>query len=56
MRGQSRFAVYPYCYSLDVLFSLKWIDTASKFGHGRFQTHAEKASFLGTLKKDLATK
>jgi len=33
--------------------SLKWIDTASKFGHGRFQTHGEKAQFLGTLKKDL---
>ena len=36
--------------------SLKWIDTASKFGHGRFQTHAEKATFLGTLKKDLIQK
>ncbi|KAH3686092.1 hypothetical protein WICPIJ_002929 [Wickerhamomyces pijperi] len=33
--------------------SLKWIDTASKFGKGRFQTPAEKAAFLGTLKKDL---
>lgn len=33
--------------------SLKFIDTSSKFGHGRFQTSAEKKQFLGTLKKDL---
>ncbi|KAK6197495.1 60S ribosomal protein L3 [Scheffersomyces amazonensis] len=33
--------------------NLKWIDTASKFGKGRFQTPAEKHAFLGTLKKDL---
>jgi len=26
---------------------LKFIDTSSKFGHGRFQTAAEKASFMG---------
>ncbi|ODV91179.1 hypothetical protein CANCADRAFT_120880 [Tortispora caseinolytica NRRL Y-17796] len=32
---------------------LKWIDTASKFGKGRFQTPAEKRAFIGTLKKDL---
>ncbi len=32
---------------------LKWIDTASKFGKGRFQTPAEKHAFLGTLKKDI---
>lgn len=32
---------------------LKWIDTASKFGKGRFQTAAEKHTFMGTLKKDL---
>lgn len=31
---------------------LKFIDTASKFGHGRFQTPADKASFMGPLKKD----
>jgi len=30
--------------------SLKWIDTSSKFGHGRFQTPEEKAKFLGKLK------
>jgi len=33
---------------------LKWIDTSSKFGHGAYQTPAEKRQFLGTLKKDLA--
>jgi large subunit ribosomal protein L3e len=32
---------------------LKWIDTASKFGKGRFQTPAEKHAFMGPLKKDL---
>lgn len=31
---------------------LKWIDTSSNLGHGRFQTLAEKAAFFGTLKKD----
>ena len=32
--------------------NLKFIDTASKYGHGRFQTADEKAAFLGPLKKD----
>jgi len=32
--------------------NLKFIDTSSKFGHGRFQTLEEKHKFLGTLKKD----
>lgn len=32
--------------------NLKFIDTSSKFGHGRFQTAADKASFMGPLKKD----
>jgi len=31
---------------------LKFIDTSSKFGHGRFQTKQEKAKFLGPLKKE----
>jgi large subunit ribosomal protein L3e len=31
---------------------LKWIDTSSKFGHGRFQTVAEKKAFMGKLKKE----
>jgi large subunit ribosomal protein L3e len=31
--------------------SLKWIDTASKFGHGRFQTKSEKTSFMGAMKE-----
>lgn len=34
---------------------LKWIDTSSKFGHGAYQTPAEKKAFVGTLKKDLTT-
>ncbi|OLY83137.1 60S ribosomal protein L3 [Smittium mucronatum] len=33
--------------------SLKFIDTSSKFGHGRFQTIEEKQAFMGPLKKDL---
>jgi len=32
--------------------NLKFIDTTSKFGHGRFQTHEEKRAFMGPLKKD----
>lgn len=32
---------------------LKWIDTSSKFGHGAYQTPAEKKQVQGTLKKDL---
>ena len=31
---------------------LKFIDTSSKFGHGRFQHPAEKRAFMGLLKKD----
>lgn len=34
--------------------TLKFIDTSSKFGHGRFQTAEEKAKFMGMLKKDYA--
>ena len=32
--------------------NLKFIDTSSKYGHGRFQTHEEKRNFMGPLKKD----
>merc|ERR1712150_421683 len=32
--------------------NLKFIDTSSKFGHGRFQTAQEKRAFMGPLKKD----
>ncbi|KAJ1920899.1 60S ribosomal protein L3 [Tieghemiomyces parasiticus] len=32
--------------------SLKFIDTSSKYGHGRFQTREEKDAFMGKLKKD----
>jgi len=31
---------------------LKFIDTTSKMGHGRFQTLEEKKAFMGPLKKD----
>merc|ERR1712126_638815 len=31
--------------------NLKFIDTTSKFGHGRFQTHAEKAAFMDLSRK-----
>ncbi|KAJ2497618.1 60S ribosomal protein L3 [Coemansia sp. RSA 1972] len=34
---------------------VKFIDTSSKFGHGRFQTKNEKSAFMGTLKKDIAS-
>lgn len=32
--------------------NLKFIDTSSKYGHGRFQTIEEKNKFLGTLAKN----
>ncbi|KAK5856356.1 hypothetical protein PBY51_007959 [Eleginops maclovinus] len=35
---------------------LKFIDTTSKFGHGRFQTAQEKRAFLGPQKKDAMKK
>jgi len=35
---------------------LGFIDTSSKFGHGLFQTPAEKLAFQGKLKKDLVEK
>jgi len=31
--------------------SLKFIDTSSKFGHGRFQTSEEKTKYMGQVKK-----
>jgi len=31
---------------------LKFIDTSSKFGHGRFQTSDEKHKFMGKMKKE----
>jgi len=33
---------------------LKFIDTSSKMGHGRFQTPKDKMAFMGPLKKDAA--
>jgi len=32
--------------------NLKFIDTSSKIGHGRFQTAQDKVKFMGELKKD----
>lgn len=32
---------------------LKWIDTSSKLGRGRFQSYDEKQKFLGVMKKDI---
>lgn len=37
--------------ALEVI-NLKFIDTSSKMGHGRFQTPADKSAFMGPLKKD----
>jgi large subunit ribosomal protein L3e len=34
--------------------ALKFIDTSSKYGHGRFQTIEEKQKFMGSLKRELA--
>ncbi|XP_041362736.1 60S ribosomal protein L3-like [Gigantopelta aegis] len=36
--------------------NLKFIDTSSKWGHGRFQTHDEKRTFMGPLKKEIMKK
>jgi large subunit ribosomal protein L3e len=36
--------------------NLKFIDTSSKWGHGRFQTHEEKRNFMGPLKKELLSR
>jgi len=36
--------------------SLKFIDTSSKFGHGRFQTPTEKDKFLGPRKRSAVAK
>ena len=35
--------------------TLKFIDTSSKFGHGRFQTSEEKAKFYGNVQKKAKT-
>jgi len=34
--------------------SLKFIDTSSKMGHGRFQTPEERTKFMGPTKKSVA--
>jgi len=35
---------------------LKFVDTSSKFGHGRFQSSEEKKKFMGPVKKDMEIK
>jgi len=42
--------------SAQEVVQLKWIDTSSKFGHGRYQTEAEKKKQMGFLKKDATAK
>ena len=36
--------------------ALKFIDTSSKFGHGRFQTTEDKKKFFGKLKEKKSVK
>jgi len=43
--------VVPTSRSAVEKITLKFIDTSSKFGHGRFQTSEEKKKFLGAMKK-----
>lgn len=42
--------------SAQEVIQLKWIDTSSKFGHGRYQNEEEKRKQMGILKKDDKTK
>lgn len=36
--------------------NLKFVDTSSKWGHGRFQTSEEKKKFYGPMKKDVESR
>lgn len=49
-----RKSLYPQTsrYAMEEI-ALKFIDTSSKHGHGRFQTIAEKQKYEGALKRDL---
>jgi large subunit ribosomal protein L3e len=38
--------------SAQEVITLKFVDTASTFGHGKFQTAEEKRKFMGPLKRD----
>lgn len=38
------------------VIALKFIDTSSKLGRGRFQTHKEKKKFMGPLKREIEKK
>lgn len=46
-----RKALYPP-RGKPIPLGLKFIDTSSKYGHGRFQTIDEKKAHMGKLKKD----
>ena len=48
-----RKTIVPDCKRVEPA-NLKFIDTSSKFGHGRFQTAEEKATHLGPTKKTKA--
>ncbi|KAK9172541.1 Ribosomal protein L3 family protein [Cryptosporidium meleagridis] len=45
--------VPPVTRSALEVVNLKFIDTSSKFGHGRFQTSAEKARYYGPCKRSV---
>lgn len=48
-----RKAIFPPAgFRNEEKINLKFIDTASKIGHGRFQTVEEKQKFYGTIKKE----
>lgn len=42
--------IVPTSRAAQEKISLKFIDTSSKYGSGRFQTHEEKAKFMGAMK------
>lgn len=46
-----RKSMYPPRAIAHVAVDLKFIDTSSKMGHGRFQTAQEKYAIQGQLKK-----
>jgi len=50
LRKQLR--VNPSKYATETI-TLKFIDTSSKFGHGKFQTPQERDKFMGPRKRSL---
>jgi len=47
--------VVPTKRSAQEKIQLKFVDTSSKRGHGRFQTDEEKRKFMGTVKPSAAS-